>query len=258
MSCTSGSFIDDPTRLLRLARYAGRLGFAVEDRTRALAQAAVDAGALATVSGTRLGTELRLLAEQGDPVEGFARPRMRWASTARSRPGSGSPARIGPALARRALGLLPSDGEPADLVLAVASLDVPAGALPELLDRLAFPAGRRDRILMAATRAAELAGRLQAAREPSEIAAAVGSGPAELVALAGALGAEAPARRWLDELRHVRLEIDGDDLLAAGLEPGPAVGAGLAAARAAKLDGRVERARGRARRGPAGRRGRSG
>jgi tRNA nucleotidyltransferase (CCA-adding enzyme) len=67
----------------------------------------------------------------------------------------------------------------------------------------------------------------------------VGSGPAELVALAGALGAEAPARRWLDELRHVRLEIDGDDLLAAGLEPGPAVGAGLAAARAAKLDGRV-------------------
>jgi hypothetical protein len=37
----------------------------------------------------------------------------------------------------------------------------------------------------------------------------------------------------------VRLEIDGDDLLAAGLEPGPAVGAGLAAARAAKLDGRA-------------------
>ena len=31
-----GSFIDDPTRLLRLARYAGRLGFAVEDGTRAL------------------------------------------------------------------------------------------------------------------------------------------------------------------------------------------------------------------------------
>jgi tRNA nucleotidyltransferase (CCA-adding enzyme) len=92
---------------------------------------------------------------------------------------------------------------------------------------------------MAAARAAELSGRLQAARESSEIAAAVGSGPAELVALAGALSAEAPARRWLDELRHVRLEIDGDDLLAAGLEPGPAVGAGLAAARAAKLDGRV-------------------
>ena len=60
------------------------------------------------------------------------------------------------------------------------------------------------------------------------------------MALAGALDAEAPARRWLDELRHVRLEIDGDDLLAAGVAAGPAVGAGLAAARAAKLDGRAE------------------
>jgi hypothetical protein len=37
----------------------------------------------------------------------------------------------------------------------------------------------------------------------------------------------------------VGLEIDGSDLLAAGLEQGPAVGAGLAAARAAKLDGRA-------------------
>jgi tRNA nucleotidyltransferase (CCA-adding enzyme) len=233
-----GSFIDDPTRLLRLARYAGRLGFAVEDRTGALAQAAVDAGALATVSGTRLGTELRLLAEQGDPVDGFAVLHALGIDGAIA-PGFGIAGGDQAELARRALGLLPSDSEPADLVLAVASLDVPAGALPELLDRLAFPAGRRDRILMAATRAGELSGRLQAARASSEIAAAVGSGPAELVALAGALGAETPARRWLDELRHVRLEIDGDDLLAAGLEPGPAVGAGLAAARAAKVDGLV-------------------
>jgi tRNA nucleotidyltransferase (CCA-adding enzyme) len=54
------------------------------------------------------------------------------------------------------------------------------------------------------------------------------------------MGAEVAARRWLEDLRHVRLEIDGNDLLAAGLEPGPAVGAGLAAARAAKLDGCAE------------------
>ena len=232
------SFIDDPTRLLRLARYAGRLGFAVEDRTRALARAAVDAGAPATVSGTRLGAELRLLAEQGDPVAGF-RVLDELGIDAAIAPGFGIAGEERAALARRALGLLPSDGESADLVLAVAALHVPPDALPELLDQLAFPAARRARIVTAATRAVELAARLRATREPSEIAAAVGSGPAELVALAGALGAEAPARRWLDELRHVRLEIDGDDLLRAGVEPGPAVGAGLAAAQAAKLDGRV-------------------
>jgi tRNA nucleotidyltransferase (CCA-adding enzyme) len=232
------SFIDDPTRLLRLARYAGRLGFAVEDGTAALARAAVDTGAPATVSGTRLGAELRLLAEQGDPIEGL-RSLHELGIDGAIAPGFGIAGPSRAELARRALALLPADGEPADLVLAAASLDVAPGALPDLLDHLAFPAARRERIVAAATRAGDLARRLEAAREPSEIAAAVGSGPVELVALAGALGAAAPARRWLDELRHVRLEIDGSDLLAAGLEPGPAVGAGLAAARAAKLDGRA-------------------
>jgi tRNA nucleotidyltransferase (CCA-adding enzyme) len=192
-----------------------------------------------TVSGPRLGTELRLLAEQGDPLQGF-RVLAELGIDEAIAPGLGIRQADRAELARRALALLSSDGAPADLVLAVATLDVPNAALAGLLDRLAFPAARRDRIVAAATRAQELAQRLGAAAEPSQIAAAIGSGPPELVALAGALGAEAPARRWLDDLRHVRLEIDGDDLLAAGLEPGPAVGAGLAAARAAKLDGRAD------------------
>jgi tRNA nucleotidyltransferase (CCA-adding enzyme) len=232
------SFVDDPTRLLRLARYAGRLGFSAEEHTRALALAAVADGALDTVSGPRLGAELRLLAEQGRALEGFRMLHVLGIDAALAAGfGIGSDARA--ETAQRALALLPPDGAPADVLLATASLDVPAGALAGLLDRLAFPASRRDRIIAAATRAQEVARRLAAAREPSEIAAAVGTGPVELVALAGALGAEDPARRWLNDLRHVRLEIDGDDLLAAGLEPGPAVGAGLTAARAAKLDGRA-------------------
>jgi tRNA nucleotidyltransferase (CCA-adding enzyme) len=233
------SFIDDPTRLLRLARYAGRLGFAIEDHTRALADEAVASGALDTVSGPRLGTELRLLAKQGDPVEGLLVLSQLGVDAAIA-PGLGIRGEDRARLARRALALLPPGGEPADLVLAVATRDVPNGELPDLLDRLAFPAARRDRIVAAATRAPQLAHRLSTASAPSEIAVAVGSGSAELVALAGALGAEAAARRWLEELRHVRLEIDGDDLLAAGVQAGPAVGAGLAAARAAKLDGRAD------------------
>jgi tRNA nucleotidyltransferase (CCA-adding enzyme) len=78
---------------------------------------------------------------------------------------------------------------------------------------------------------------LRTARRPSEIAAAAARVPAAAVALAGALGAAEPARRWLDELRHVRLEIAGRDLMAAGIPEGPAVGRALAAALAAKLDG---------------------
>jgi tRNA nucleotidyltransferase (CCA-adding enzyme) len=54
------------------------------------------------------------------------------------------------------------------------------------------------------------------------------------------MGPADKARRWLDDLRDVRLEIDGTDLLAAGVPAGPAVGVGLRAAWSAKLDGRVK------------------
>jgi tRNA nucleotidyltransferase (CCA-adding enzyme) len=56
--------------------------------------------------------------------------------------------------------------------------------------------------------------------------------------LARALGAE-----WLDrylaEWRDIALEIDGEDLIAAGVPEGPAVGRGLQAALRRKLDGEV-------------------
>ncbi|MGI8511877.1 MAG: hypothetical protein ACR2NH_04535, partial [Solirubrobacteraceae bacterium] len=51
------------------------------------------------------------------------------------------------------------------------------------------------------------------------------------------LGPEPAARTWLDELRHIRLEIGGEDLIGAGVPEGPDVGRGLAAALAARLDG---------------------
>jgi len=79
---------------------------------------------------------------------------------------------------------------------------------------------------------------LAAARD-SDLGALLEREPVEAVALAGALGAPEPARRWLAELRGVRLEVDGGDLLAAGVPEGPAIGAGLAAALARKRDGAI-------------------
>src|SRR5215210_94617 len=62
------SFLDDPTRLLRLVRYAARLRFQIEEDTRAWTFAAVAAGALDTVSPPRLGAELRLLLGEPQPI----------------------------------------------------------------------------------------------------------------------------------------------------------------------------------------------
>jgi tRNA nucleotidyltransferase/poly(A) polymerase len=58
------SFVDDPTRVMRLARYAERLGFGVEPGTAALAEQAT----LETLSGARIGSELRLILAEPDPV----------------------------------------------------------------------------------------------------------------------------------------------------------------------------------------------
>ncbi|MFI5004797.1 MAG: prohead protease, partial [Solirubrobacterales bacterium] len=66
------SFLDDPTRLWRLARYRARLGFALEAHTAQLATAAVAEGALGSVSGARLGAELRLALAEPEPLAACA------------------------------------------------------------------------------------------------------------------------------------------------------------------------------------------
>ncbi len=147
---------------------------------------------------------------------------------------------IEPGLARRAFELLPPDGDRPATALALAGSSTDSAELSELLDTLAFEAAERARIAAAATRAPALAEQLERARTPSEIAEAVGGAGPEEVAVAGALGPGQAARDWLETLRHVHLEIDGTDLLAAGVPEGPAVGRGLRAALAAKLDGRAD------------------
>lgn len=229
------SFRDDPTRLLRLARYGARLGFEIETQTRVLAQAALGAGSLDTVSGSRLGAELRLAAGEEDPVAAMAALGALGIDQA-IQPGFGLSDQ---ALARAALDLLPADGRRDRLTLAAAGLRLSREELAGLLDRLAFEAPDREAIVTAATQARPLASALTGARAPSEIARAVKGGGEELVALAGALGPRDAAEQWLGRWRTVRLEIDGHDVVAAGVPPGPAVGRALRAALAAKLDGRA-------------------
>jgi tRNA nucleotidyltransferase (CCA-adding enzyme) len=220
------SFRDDPTRLWRVARYAARLGFELEAHTAELARAAVQDGALATVSGTRIGNELRLALREPDPVAALqtasALGLADWLAPDRER-------------AMAALALLPpGEGRP-DLVVLAASLEPGAEPLAALAG-LGFTAAETA-ILGAAHDAPRLAAALARAQRPSQLARLLRGRPPEAVALAGALGAEQQARLWLDELRHVGLQIGGDDLLAAGIPAGPDVGERLARALDRRLDG---------------------
>jgi tRNA nucleotidyltransferase (CCA-adding enzyme) len=217
------SFVDDPTRVWRIARYAARLGFAVEPHTRALA---ADADPT-TVSGDRLGAELRLALREPIPPAAFAALRE---LNARYLPDGFEPR---PRALPAALALLPGDARADLLTLAACTAGVDARALLRWLDDMGFTAPERD--LVAAASRFVVGAPLRAARTRSEIARAARGAPIEAVALVGGEN----ARSWIDDLRHVRLEIDGHDLLAAGVPEGPEVGERLQRALDRKLDGEV-------------------
>ncbi len=197
-----GSFVDDPTRALRAARYAARLGFELDPETAGL----VRASDLGTVSGDRVDAELRLIAAEPKPRIAFELLNT-W----------------------RLVSLPEGSG---DLIDAVVEL---AAAAPwRQLDV------REDAVLGAARVPNDRVRALAAARpeRASEAVRTASGHTGEELLLARALGAE-----WLDrylaEWRGVALEVTGDELLAEGIPEGPAIGRGLDAALARKLDGEI-------------------
>ena len=223
------SFRDDPTRLWRIARYAARLGFELEPHTARLAAEAVAGGAPERVSRARLGNELRLALREPDPVTALEHAvrlgLAPWLAPDRDR-------------VEAALRLLPGGEGRADLVVLAAALDVVAGDADQRLAGLDFSAAERA-VLRAAARAPAIASEALAARRASQLAHVLSGLPVEAVVLAGAGGAAEPVRRWLDELRHVALRIDGDDLLGAGVPRGPQIGRRLSATLDLLLDGEL-------------------
>jgi tRNA nucleotidyltransferase (CCA-adding enzyme) len=196
----SGSFVDDPTRAIRAARYAARFGLALEPATRDWLLA-TDLG---TITPDRRWSELRKLAAEESATR--ALELLAGWGLVDPRPGGESFA-----LARDVNRLMaaPPWSEEADRAETI--LAATLGPAPDYEDLVnANPS------------------------LPSEgVRAARGRDPIELV-LARAAGAT-----WLDDWlawREITLDITGADLTAAGLS-GPAIGRGLEAALTAKLDG---------------------
>lgn len=67
------SFIDDPTRILRAARFEGALGFRVDPGTEDSIKRAVKGGYLGKVSGARLRKEIFAIAESQAPANALKR-----------------------------------------------------------------------------------------------------------------------------------------------------------------------------------------
>src|SRR5215208_534755 len=141
------SFRDDPTRMLRAARYAARLGFAVEPHTDALWEEAVRDGAPSTVSGHRLGDELRLLLREPQPAALLELRRHGLGQAV-----LGLPFNVHVELVPRAMELTPRDGR-ADLVALAACIGPTATGqeVSAALDRLEFTAAERGIVKAAVT-----------------------------------------------------------------------------------------------------------
>jgi tRNA nucleotidyltransferase (CCA-adding enzyme) len=229
------SFVDDPTRLLRAVRYEVRLGFRMDQETERLAREAVEAGALATVSGPRVRDELLDLLGEEEAPAGLERVRE-----------LGIDRGLHPALdadselaAAAALGAAET-GADRQLAALAALVSRAPDELEPWLDSLALGRGPRMQVAAAARQGPSLPRALRADLPPSAVNALLRCEPAETLAVALAHGAPAgPIQRFLADLRDVHLEITGDDLVAAGVPQGPAIGRALDETLRMKLDGLV-------------------
>lgn len=232
----AGSFLDDPTRLLRAVRYETRLGFLMDEATERAARAAMAEGAMSTVSGARVRDELMDLLAEPQAPRGVDRMRDLGLDRALHESLDPDPELV----ASASLGALAIGAD-----RALAALAALCASAPEELDLwvagLHLEARDRDAVSRAARVADRIASELRAhVHTPSELQALLGGEEPEALALALAMGAPSePVLRWATELSAVRLEIGGADLLAAGIPEGPAIGAALEETLRRKLDGLV-------------------
>ena len=232
------SFRDDPTRILRAARYAARFSFPLADDTRLLLLDALADHALATISGDRIRHELERILNEPSPATAL-RLADRW----------GILAAIHPDLTARHLPNPIAAGKPDSDVnsaspltwLAMLAWPLPAPAARALATRLNAPAAWTRLLDDTARLAALLPDLAQPGLLPSEICALLDGISPPALAAGAALSPDAESARiiarYCREWQPITPRLNGSDLLKLGIPPGPAVGAALRALRRARQDG---------------------
>ena len=238
------SFVDDPIRLLRAARYEVRLGLSLEKDTETWLEEAVKGGALDSVSGDRVRNELGLAFHEPDPLKTLNRfkelgilaaihPSLGWALT--------------PALSQKERGLRDGisrgvQGAAPLLCLAVMAYRVSYNDGTAIIQRLRMPSRWAKTVMDTVDVATHSAQDLTAvppqdlavwldARSPYSIEAVCMLTPNPDVAFT--------LRRYLKSWRNVKPALTGRDLAALGAEEGPLVGDLIKKLKEARIAGTV-------------------
>ena len=237
------SLRDDPTRLVRAARYASRLGFQLSEEARAQAERTLtawpwdwrrgdDPGSAPAALGTRLRMELELLLER-EPWPAALNQLQSWGGLALLDP------------------QLQQDRSWHRRLRWAARAGLPP--LAALLATAADPLAIAERLQLPHRQHHLLAGLLRLRHRLSALSPTTGQWPpsrwttlleehgwvpeAVPLALACGFGPRRPLLRWWLRWRHIRTPVPAQELIASGLSPGPALGRRLAELRQQRLDG---------------------
>lgn len=223
------SFLDDPTRIVRAARYAARLGFSIEQGTQVAAATAIAKGGLASLSAERLAHELRIVL--AEPAVADALSILHELGTLHERVVGGDLERlrrVAPMHWTVAAAILLEAGyeELGPMLLAGATaaeqraIDRVA-SLSALLSTLELPIETDDLVLIDA-----VAGSMER-DEVSQVGASYGDGWGRAI------------DAYLSRRAGATPELSGDDILRLGVPAGPQVGHILGQLREARLTGDI-------------------
>ncbi|HEY1597442.1 MAG TPA: hypothetical protein VGF74_18735, partial [Thermoleophilaceae bacterium] len=210
-------------------------GFRMDEQTERLAREAAAGAGFATVSGARVRDELLDLLSEDEAPSAVAR--MHELGLDRALDPS---LEADPELVASTLLACAETGAERGLAGLAALVSGAPEALADWVEELHLGRQQADAVLRAAAKGPQLASTLRNELAPSAVHAVLSCEPPEALALALARGAPGdPVLRYLADLRGVRLEITGHDLVAAGVPESPELGRALEETLRRKLDGEV-------------------
>lgn len=238
------SFIEDPTRIVRAARFAARFGFKLESKTKQQAQRAITMGIFDDLAGVRMRTEIRLILESPQRLKaldilGELGGKLRYLDSELE---YGDKIRK---LLRRAERLLERfDIEDAWVVyFGVLLSQLKPARRNTVLDRLQLSNNHKDDIERGLTLTANEQAH-DTDLKPSQIVELLhGHSPRAMAIAASVVPPGSPLRRmvklYLEKLRYINPELTGSDLIKLGVPQGPGIGKIMNDILQAKLDGEI-------------------
>ncbi len=226
------SFSDDPTRMLRALRYEGRLDFSMEEYTFRLLEEAVQEKKLTSITGDRIRRELELIFLEEEPVRTLIRARELGVLDTIYHPMGRTDFTPFQGIATDDDPLLFLGGfayplEHYEGEVLISRLYMPNSWASVVRDTISIRRGME--IDWVDLPHGELAGCLDRYSTTAVRACCMLS----------TLVVRDLIQMYLDEMRQVKTLLNGDDLIALGFPPGPAIGEVLRDLRYARVEGRI-------------------